>query len=338
MKNAKSYESKIRKLLTEARKQKIEAKEVTIDDRIALIVEAILADDASPEQVRAARKAIDEEFVDLNELRVCMPREIDEVLGDDMPHAREKSEMIANVLHGIYGRASAMSIEYMQQYGKREVRRHLQELGLSPFAEALVALTLFDVHAVPVDQALVDALIVTGHVDEETDIADTQSFLERVISQKDDMTAHVYFRKFIRENQKAIGKKRDEEAKVRAAEQAAARKAAEEAAKKAEDAAKAKAAAEAQKQAEQAKQAEAKNAKAAKAKAAKKTPPAKKKATKTTKKKKAPKAKAAKKKTSKKKTTRASAKRKTPKTKAKKVKAKKKTAKKKTARKKSSGK
>ncbi len=318
MKNAKTYEPKIRKLLTEARKQKIESREVAIDDRIALIVEAILADDASPEQVGAARKAIDEEFVDLNELRVCMPREIDEVLGEDMPHGREKSETIAEVLHGIYGRASAMSIEYMQQYGKREVRRHLQELGLSPFAEALVALTLFDVHAIPVDQALVDALIVTGHVDEETDVADTQSFLERVISQKDDMTAHVYFRKFIRDNQKAIDKKREEEAKARAAEEAAARKAAEEAAKKAEEAAKAKAAAEAEKEAKKAKK------KKATKKAAPKTSP---KTAKKTKKK------AAKKKTKKK----AAKKKKATSAKSSKAKTKKKTTKRKT-KKKSSGK
>ncbi|NBB94495.1 MAG: hypothetical protein GVY16_02005 [Planctomycetes bacterium] len=268
MKNARSYEPKIRKLITEARKQKVESSEVAVDDPVSLIIEAILADDARADQVGQAMAAIGEEFVDLNEFRVCISSEIVACIGKDLPCAHEKAQTIAQVLHGIYGRASSMSVEYMRQYSKRDVRRHLQELGLSPYAEALVSMTVFEVHAIPVDAALVDALIVTGCVDEETDVADTQAFLERVINQKDNMTAHVFFRKYIRTHWTAIEKKRTEEAEARKAAEKAARKA-EQAAREAREA-KAREEEKEAKKAKKARTAEKKKAKSTK-KTAKKT-------------------------------------------------------------------
>ena len=69
--------------------------------------------------------------------------------------------------------ASALRIEYDVQWTqsrrlpliapKRERRRCLLELGLSPYVAALVMLKVLGAHAVPVDQTLVDCLEMKIH-------------------------------------------------------------------------------------------------------------------------------------------------------------------------------
>jgi hypothetical protein len=213
--------------------------------------------------------AIAEEFVDYNELRVAPPKEIADAFGKDHPHARRKAVEITSVLNAIFGRRNTLSLEHVTKMTKRELRRHLAELGLSPYAAACLVLKVYAGHAIPVDRTLVECLEIDKCVEPGSEIEDVQGFLERSILQKDALAAHEFFREHIEKSAAALARKRKADAAKAAAEAAAREKAEAEAAAKAEAEAAAKAAAKAKREEAKAKKAKAKRAKARKAKAKK---------------------------------------------------------------------
>jgi len=120
--------------------------------------------------------------------------------------------MITGALQGIFSRTYRLSLEYMAEMTKRNLRRHL-------YAEAALTLEVFGGHAIPVDQLLVDCLAMDGYVHPESDLPDVQGFLERVISQKDALAAHEFFRKYVQRREKVLLRRRQAEAaKAQAAE------------------------------------------------------------------------------------------------------------------------
>ena len=331
MKNATQYEKKIKKLLTGLKSVRVPKID---DDPARALVRAVMERNVTAKHVEKAMAVFDKEFVNLNELRVSQPREIVELIGKNFPWVREKAEEATGALNRIFHRANEVNLGYMAEMPKRELRRHLREIGLSPYAAARLLAGTFDGHAIPVDEDLAEALAMDGYVGEDAGIDDIHGFLERIVSHKDCLAAHVSLRRYVDSRAGALAKKRkiDEAARLAAerkaaAEAAKAQKAAE--AKAAAEAAKAQKAAEAKAAAEAAKKAKAKAKKAAAKKAARDAEKAKKaKAKKVTAKKaakKAAKKKAAKKKAAKKKVAKKKA--------AKKKVAKKKVAKKKTAKK-----
>lgn len=276
MKNARLYERKIKKLLTGMSRPK--PPEVAPADRIPRLLTAILEENATAEDAEKALAALRQEYVDFNELRVSPSKEMVERIGREYPQARGKAMTIVTVLNAIFDKTSTLTMDYMDQMAKRDLRRHLQEIGLSPFASALIVLTAFAGHAVPVDRDLVETLRMNELAHEESDIPDVQGFLERIVAQKDAWAAHDFLRKYIQKNYKALTVKRKAEAKAREeaerkrlAEEAAARAKAEKEAAEAEARRKAHEAAVAAKQAARlAKEAEKAARKSAKAKAGKK--------------------------------------------------------------------
>lgn len=281
MKNATAYEKKVKKLLGKALTGK--GQEITpppLDQAAAQLVEAILQADATLDQAAAAAKKLTTEFVDINELRVSPLSEIVDCIGRDFPLAQTKAEVISIALAGVYHRTCGVDISYMNDMPKRDLRRHLREIGMTPYAEAVVTMTVFGGHAVPVDDALFELLQMEDLVHPESDVEDTQAFLERIVPAKNGLEIHQFLREYVAKGLPALQKKRDAEAKQRAAEEEAKRKAAEaaekksQAEKKAREEKAAQAAAEAEKRAAQAEEkATAKKAKAAAKKVAAKTKP-----------------------------------------------------------------
>ena len=262
MKNATTYEKKVRKLLAG---MKGEAPSPQAEpDPVRVMIESIFEADTTAKAARQAVSAIEEEFVDFNELRVARPTEIVECVGANHPRAREKAEILIRALNRVFQRASHVSMGYMEKMTKRDLRRHLSEIGLDAYSAAAVTMRAFAGHAVPVDQTLVECLEMDGSIGPGSDIGDVQGFLERIVAQKDGPAAHALLREHVAKSAKALAKRRREQAR-------AAAKAAEEAAKAAEAARKAEAekkAAEAKRAAEAKKKAEAKKEAAAKRKAA----------------------------------------------------------------------
>lgn len=218
MKNAKAYEKNIKKLLTEARKGSAPQPELV--DPVTVLVRSVLESDALSDRVDQALADLDHEFVDYNELRVAPIKDIVECIGRDFPRCRDKALMLTEALNGLYRRVSEPRMDHLFEMGKRDIRRHLQEIGLDPYASAAVLLKVFEGHAIPVDQSLVDVLQLNEQIHPESDVEDTQGFLERVISQKDDMLAHAFFRQYIADHADQLAAHRKAAAEKAAAEQA----------------------------------------------------------------------------------------------------------------------
>jgi hypothetical protein len=106
----------------------------------------------------------------------------------------------------------------MQKMSKRDLRRHLSELGLDAYSGAAVTLLVFGGHAVPVDNDLADSLKMDQYADPGAEPADIQGFLERVIPMKDAPAAHEFFRAYVEKSAKALAKKRKADAKAKAKE------------------------------------------------------------------------------------------------------------------------
>lgn len=239
MRNARQYEKKTKRLLRGMRRSR-PAADSADSDRVAILIRSVLDEDTTRESAMRALSALQKEFVDFNELRVSPPKEIVEQIGKDYPAARAKADRLVQALGAVFEKTSAISMDYLEKMTKRDLRRCLLEMGLSPYAAACVVLLAFGGHAVPVDQTLVECLQMDGCAHPRSDLSDVQGFLERIIPQKDAVAAHEFFRQYIKKRAKALAAKRKAEAARRKAEEAAAakaeaeRQAAEEAKKKLE--------------------------------------------------------------------------------------------------------
>ena len=222
MKNATAYEKKIRKFISGAAKVKPSVPE----NPFQFIVEAILQADSSRKTAKQIVQAINEEFVDYNELRVAPVKDITDCMGRDFLFAREKAESIIKALNGIFDHSSSLSLAHLEKMPKRDLRKHLGELGLSPYAASLVLMVLFGGHAAAVDRSLVILLEQDGYISPGSELDDVQGFLERIVSQKDNLSVHEFFRDYVEKNLKSIAKKLKQQAVLAEAAAAAAAQAA----------------------------------------------------------------------------------------------------------------
>jgi len=211
MKNAATYEQKVRSLLKGAKgSRKDELLEG--DDALAVMLESILQADATDTQASSALEAITKEYVDFNELRASPVKDLSECMGKDHPDRRRKAQVIVKVLANIYGRTSNVSIDYMTSMSKKDLRQHLEELGLCPYSAARTVLLVFGGHAVPVDNTLIEVLKMGHYAHPESDLADIQGFLTRIISHKNAVSAHLQLRQHCASAAKALAKKRKADA------------------------------------------------------------------------------------------------------------------------------
>ncbi|HUS47607.1 MAG TPA: hypothetical protein VM098_05780 [Phycisphaerae bacterium] len=254
MKKAGLYRRKIRNLLRGLSKWRAAARQDE-GDLLRLLIVSILEEDASRKEAEKALAAIEEEFVDYNELRVALPREVAECVGKNFPNVRTKAEIIKTALNNVFDRFNKLAIDPLAEVPKRDLRRRLEELGLSPYAAACIAMLRFGLAVVPVDDALAECLEINGCVEPGSSLVEVRAFLEHVVPQKDAPVAHEFFRSYVEKNAKALANKRQAEAKARAEAEAKARAEAE-AKARAEAEAKARAEAEAKARAEQAKKAQ----------------------------------------------------------------------------------
>jgi endonuclease III len=239
MKNAAEYRKKIRELIKGAK-----AAAATPDDAadaVTVLLRSVLEADAPGKRAEKAMAAIREEFVDANELRVALPREVADCIGKDYPDARRKAEEIKEVLGSLFKEVGEVRLDFLAELPRRELRRRLRELGMSPYAAACVAMFCFDVPAIPVDRLLAGCLEINGYVAPGSTVREVQSFLQRTIPQKQSRAAHAFFRRYVRKHGRSFRRKLAAEARDRAkAEAEALAKVEAEAKAQAEKAAKAR--------------------------------------------------------------------------------------------------
>jgi len=230
MKNSARYAKKVKRLL--GKLESVEPAENA--DPLRVMVGAVLEEDATTKQAAEGLSKIEDEFVDFNELRVSPHKDIVESLGRDYPGARAKAEALTRALNAIFDRTNTLSLDYLADKPKREIRKALREqVGLSPYAESVLTLSVFDGHAVPVDNLLLEALKLDKCIDPDSDLADLQGFLERIILNKDALAAHEALRGYASKSAGRVAKELARRARrAEAAAKAAARKAASKAKKR----------------------------------------------------------------------------------------------------------
>jgi endonuclease III len=210
MKNATKYQNAIKKLLAKGSPPPLDEP----CDPVRLMIRAVLETDASRKQAEKAVAAIEKEYVDYNELRVAPVREVAELIGKDFFFARRQAEELTNALNSLFRRSATLNFDHVKNMTKRDLRRHLSELGLGPYAVSLLLLRCFGGHAIPVDESLVESLKMEEYVHPEADLADVQGFLERVVLQKDALSVHEGLRVFFEKHEKTLIKRRKDEARV----------------------------------------------------------------------------------------------------------------------------
>jgi endonuclease III len=143
------------------------------------LIRAAMSYDVADTKADEAMRAIDREFVDLNELRVATELEVQELLGVRYPQIERRVEMITQALNDIFEREHTLSLDRLKLVSRREARSFLRELpGIHPFVEAFVMLHAFDGHAVPIDEEILQLLRDEDVVEEQSNIEEAQRFVE----------------------------------------------------------------------------------------------------------------------------------------------------------------
>jgi endonuclease III len=196
MKNATKHADDLRGLLKRLTKENKDARADakgeakgeprTAQDPLKALVRAAMGFDVPDARAEEAMRAIEKEFVDLNELRVATDLEIQELLGTKYPSIERRVAMITQSLHQIFEREHTLSLDRLRTLNKRDARQFLRELpDIHPFVDAYVMLFSCEGHAVPLDEPMLDYLREQGIVEEGTPLDEAQKFLEHAVKAED---------------------------------------------------------------------------------------------------------------------------------------------------------
>src|SRR6476661_3237314 len=173
-KHADDLKSLCRKLVREHKPEPREPQEP-----LNALVRAAMTFDVSDHRADDAIKAIEKEFVDLNELRVATDLEIQEMLGQRYPEIEKRVAMITQSLNNIFEREHTLSLDRLKTISRRDARQFLREFPeIHPFVEAYVMLFSFDGHAFPIDDEMLAYLKEQEILDEELPLEEAQKFIE----------------------------------------------------------------------------------------------------------------------------------------------------------------
>jgi hypothetical protein len=138
--------------------------------------------EASVTKAEKALARVLESIVDLNELRICLPHEIIEIIGPKYPECSVRAARLRSSLNDLFVREHEVSLDRLVGMPKRDARSYLESLdGVPPFVAARVALLGLGAHAMPIDARLAGALVREGVFSADMDIETGASWLERRI-------------------------------------------------------------------------------------------------------------------------------------------------------------
>jgi endonuclease III len=195
MKNATKHADELKSLFKKLLKEeKPEAMETM--DALQALVRGAMSYDVSDAKAEDAMKAINREFVDLNELRVATDLEIQEMLGQRYPQIEKRVAMITLSLNFIFEKEHTLSLDRLKTVSKKDARTFLRTLPeIHPFVEAYVMLFAFEGSAVPMDDEILKYLIEQEIVEEGTNLEDAQKFVEHSIKAEDSYDTFICLRR-----------------------------------------------------------------------------------------------------------------------------------------------
>ena len=176
-------------------------------DALRALVRGAMSYDVTDHKAADAMKAIEREFVDLNELRVATELEVQELLGQRYPAIEHRVTMITQALNNIFEREHTLSLDRLKEVSRRDARQFLRELPeIHPFVEAYVMLFAFNGHTFPIDEAMLDILRDEEVVEENASLEDAQKFVEHHLKDEECYQLFVALRQTAYEDRK--GKKK----------------------------------------------------------------------------------------------------------------------------------
>lgn len=150
------------------------------DDPVETLIYSFLLWGSSRTAADAAYRALKHGFVDYNELRVSLPYEIALCLRQKDSRSLERCQRLRASLNDLFRREHVVSLDRVKGMGKRDARKYIETLeGMVPYVAARVMLLCFDIHAIPVDDALRALLIEEGAADASADIVEVSAYLAR---------------------------------------------------------------------------------------------------------------------------------------------------------------
>jgi len=158
------------------------------DPLIAELVFSMLVWESSIEHGLRAVSRIQDDLIDLNELRVCTPEELSGILPSRYPRSLERCQRLISILNTIFITENRLSLVHLREMHKQDVIRYFKAIdGMTPFASSRVILFGLGWHAFPIDDWLTKQLSKRGITDTSLDIHQQTQRLERMVRASDSL-------------------------------------------------------------------------------------------------------------------------------------------------------
>jgi hypothetical protein len=185
MKDSKEYSKKIQKLYRLLKQKPGRHAPVEFEEPVDALVFAIVSENLTESQAHAAMKKLRDYFVDWNDLRVATVEEIAEVLGQDIPPARNIAATLVGSLNAVFEKHNMLSLQSLRKLGKRPAKILLEKLnGATPFIVDYCMLTSMQGHAIPLTPKTIEFLKTGQLIHAEATYEEVEGFLCRLISIK----------------------------------------------------------------------------------------------------------------------------------------------------------
>jgi len=156
------------------------------DPLISELVFSMLVWESSIEHALRAVDCIQDQLIDLNELRVCIPEELVAIFPSRYPRSLERCRRLIRILNTIFERENHLSLAVLREMNKREVLQYFGRIdGLPPFATSRVILFGLGWHAFPIDDYLTKMLAKHGITDTSLNIHQQTMRMERLVRASD---------------------------------------------------------------------------------------------------------------------------------------------------------
>ena len=167
-------------------KDLIDPTRLSDDDLISELVFSILVWESSIEHALRAVDKMNEELVDLNELRVCSPEELVRIMPARYPRSLDRCQRLIFILNQIFERENQLSLSHLREMHKKEVVEYLGSIdGLPPFVSSRVILLGLGWHSFPIDDWLTKQLSRYGITDKSLSIREQTIRMERLVRASD---------------------------------------------------------------------------------------------------------------------------------------------------------
>ena len=170
----------LRPLRTAFGKQTLEP----VDNVARQLLKILLIEETPEAVVEAALERVSTTFVDLNELRVSLAKEISDALVG-VARAHDKAVQITKLFNEIFLKHNSMEWNFVRTLGVRELRQYFETVsGGSPELGAAAVMFFSTGHAVPADADVCRILGRLELTEPDEDVAALQGFLERAVTKE----------------------------------------------------------------------------------------------------------------------------------------------------------